>query len=333
MAQPPTHDVVVIGAGIAGLTAARSVRAAGASVVVLEKSRGFGGRAASRTVHGVRVDHGAQFISVRDARFRAQVDAWLDDGTLREWTRVLERWTATDGWQPSSPDGHPRYAAPSGMNAVGKALAVGIDVARETHAHAVRRDGDAWTVDAADGRRWRAATVVLSAPVPQALALLPDDLVASPRARDLATLRFEPCHAVIVHAADQAPPRFAGAQLPEHPDLAWIGNDGSRRGSATGTGATVVLHATPSFTRRAFDAPAEQVVAHLLRAAEPILEWSGPPTWTLHHRWRYARPERSWPTPALDLGDGIVMGGDAFGDGRVEGAYLSGLAAAAAIAS
>ncbi|MFN9939342.1 MAG: FAD-dependent oxidoreductase, partial [bacterium] len=42
------YDVVVVGAGVAGLACAGALRESGASVVVLEKSRGVGGRCATR---------------------------------------------------------------------------------------------------------------------------------------------------------------------------------------------------------------------------------------------------------------------------------------------
>ncbi|MSO32728.1 MAG: FAD-dependent oxidoreductase, partial [Ilumatobacteraceae bacterium] len=57
--------VVVVGAGIAGLTAARALSHAGHSVIVLDKGRSVGGRMATRRIGDATVDHGAQFFTVR----------------------------------------------------------------------------------------------------------------------------------------------------------------------------------------------------------------------------------------------------------------------------
>jgi renalase len=328
MHAPRTADVVVIGAGVSGLSAARELQRAGRDVVVLEKSRGFGGRAASRTLHDVRFDHGAQFVTVRDPRFARQVDAWLADGTMSVWTHGVARWTAAEGWQQPSPGAHPRYACRDGMNALGTSLARDLRVERSTLVRNVRPDEGGWLIEIDAAEPWRARRVVISAPVPQTLALLDEASIAGQLRHELAGLTYAPCHAVVAHYAGEAPPAWAGVQLPEHPELAWIANDTSRRGSGT-NGATLVLHATASASRASFDDDASDVTHRLLEAATALLPWASAPDWTAHHRWRYALADRTWPTPALVAAPGLVLCGDAFGDGRLEGAFVSGLEAAA----
>ncbi|MGQ9926953.1 MAG: protoporphyrinogen/coproporphyrinogen oxidase [Chloroflexaceae bacterium] len=55
--------VVVIGAGVAGLAAARRLRLAGAEVTVLEQASAPGGRVQTRLVEGCRVELGAEFLA------------------------------------------------------------------------------------------------------------------------------------------------------------------------------------------------------------------------------------------------------------------------------
>lgn len=323
-------DVLVVGAGVAGLSAARALRQRGADVVLLEKSRGFGGRAASRSVHGHRIDHGAQFITVRDVRFAAQVDAWADAGVVREWSRGVARWTAVEGWQPASPQAHPRYACPAGMNAIGKALADGLDVRRETTVRVVRPADGGWSVLTHEGPTFQAAGIIVTAPIPQALTLLTEVVITAAVRSRLEAVTYAPCHAVALGFQGVEPPAWPGVQLPEHPDLAWVAHDSSRRAPGDTDGVTLVLHATPSFSRRRFHDPSETISAALHDAARPLLPWDADPVWTYHHRWRYALPEHTLGERSVEVAPALTLAGDAFGDGRIEGAYLSGLDAAAA---
>ncbi len=80
-----TADVLVIGAGMAGLTAAAELQRAGRRVLVLDKGRGVGGRLASRRIEGAAFDHGAQFITARTARFAALVEDGRCRGCAGDW--------------------------------------------------------------------------------------------------------------------------------------------------------------------------------------------------------------------------------------------------------
>ena len=110
--------VAIVGAGLAGLMAARPLADAGHEVVLLDKGRSPGGRLATRRVGAAVIDHGAQFFTVRSDAFAAHVGAWRRDGLVTEWCRGFG----------SEPDGYPRYAVRGGMNALAKHLARGLDV-------------------------------------------------------------------------------------------------------------------------------------------------------------------------------------------------------------
>ncbi|MDA8062216.1 MAG: FAD-dependent oxidoreductase, partial [Actinomycetota bacterium] len=72
-------DVVVVGAGLAGLAAARHLEDAGRSVVVLEASDGVGGRVRSDRVDGFVLDRGFQVLLTAYPEARRM----LDYGSLR----------------------------------------------------------------------------------------------------------------------------------------------------------------------------------------------------------------------------------------------------------
>ena len=87
MAAP---DVLVIGAGISGLTCARDLAAAGVTVRVLERSRGVGGRCATRRVDRQPVDHGLSFLHGSNSRFRTELDAVEGATAIPNWPVTVE---------------------------------------------------------------------------------------------------------------------------------------------------------------------------------------------------------------------------------------------------
>jgi glycine/D-amino acid oxidase-like deaminating enzyme len=72
------HDVIVVGAGIAGLTCARFLREAGRHVTVLEASDGVGGRVRTDRVDGFLLDRGFQVLLTA----YPEVEALLDKDAL-----------------------------------------------------------------------------------------------------------------------------------------------------------------------------------------------------------------------------------------------------------
>ena len=80
-----TYDVLIIGAGLAGLSAANDLHRAGLNVLIVDKGRGLGGRLAGRRIGNATFDHGAQFMTARNSRFQASVAEWIEAGVADEW--------------------------------------------------------------------------------------------------------------------------------------------------------------------------------------------------------------------------------------------------------
>ena len=103
---------VVVGAGLAGVACARTLRAAGAPVVLVDRGRRLGGRMASRRIDGRVVDLGASYLTVSDPEFAAVVDDWQQRGLARPWTDTF----AVAGGEPKT--GPLRWAAPGGLRSL-----------------------------------------------------------------------------------------------------------------------------------------------------------------------------------------------------------------------
>ena len=321
-------QVAIIGAGISGLAAGQRLRRAGVEVNVFEKSRGVGGRMATRRFAGGRFDHGAQFFTVRHPRFQSAVEKWLEAGTASFWT---DGFADTQGAHSGA--GHPRYRGPNGMTAVPKAMAAGLNIALNSRVTSVSRGAEGWLLEFESGRLFAAESLVLTAPVPQSLALLSYGGVLLPEHQALLEqIEYAPCIAVmaLLDRSSQIP--APGGLQVQHGPLRWIG-DNTQKGISPDKFA-VTLHASGDFSRQHYDASAEDIADLLLEAARPqlgaeVVDYQV-------HRWRYSQVLRGYPgsKPFLDVGMEVplVFAGDAFGGPNVEGAWLSGASAGSYLA-
>lgn len=302
--------------------------------VVLDKSRGVSGRAATRRWAGHRVDHGAQYFTVRSREFEAVVDQWLADGVCFRWSKGFH--TYRDGVMspPGAGNGHPRYSCAEGMSALGKALSDGLDVRREIKVEWVRRSGDLWEVCPLGGEAVRARALMLTCPAPQGLALLDDGFRTAEGAfrEVLESIRYAPCLSVTV-SCRAAAPDWKGIRFEDDPVLAWIGDDTSKRGEDGGRGVRVfVMHATADFSAKWLDSNLDEAADRIIqRAVEMVGPWIGDYTGRFTHRWRYALVTRGYNELAFlrTVGEPVAYAvGDAFRGARLEGAFLSGYEAA-----
>ncbi len=302
---------VVIGAGIAGLLLARRLQDAGGDVLVLEKSRGFGGRMATKRVGPAVFDQGAQYFTAKDQRFATLVEDWCSRGLAAPWTA----------------GGHRRFVGRPSMTAVPKALAEGLRVLREhkvTAAH--RHECGCWELDVEGHGMVRAERLLLTAPLPQSLALLAAGGVALPAAveSDLSAIQYNPCLALLLtlDGPSGLPPE--GVAMTDGP-VRWL-VDNATKGVSPVAGS-VTVHAEPDFSARHYAAAEPEVTALLLPEIAGLLK--SRPTGVTLHRWRYCEPRTVHPEPMVWLPDlALGFAGDAFGGPRVEGAALSGLALA-----
>ena len=93
-------DVIVVGAGLSGLMAARLLRRAGLRVTVLEARERVGGRAWSQSIgDGCWIDFGAQWIGPGQRRIQALVKEF-GLATTKSHTKGATVWMAHSGAEP-----------------------------------------------------------------------------------------------------------------------------------------------------------------------------------------------------------------------------------------
>lgn len=294
------RSVAVIGAGVAGVAAARVLVDAGHRVVVFEKSRGLGGRCATKRWEGNAVDHGAQYFTIRDRSFQEAMRTGSDE--LREILAPIVKETG----EPLASE--LRYYLRSGNSRLARILGEGLDVQTGVE------------VAASPGREFfgeRFDAVVSTAPLPQSRRLA--GMTAEPS-------EYIPCLTALF-LYEGAPEgvsaeRYGVTDRSGHP-LAWSACENHKEGRVQAGLTVFVAQASEEFSREYLESDPAVWSVILQRMVEERWGVNAHRLLKTHpHRWRYARVADAvtmaeWPP-------GWFFAGDALSESRVESAWLAG---------
>lgn len=310
---------IIVGAGISGLLAANILQKQGVKVTVVDKSRGVGGRMATRRMEGGRLDHGAQYFTVRDRIFGGWVEAWENAGYIKEWFRRLE--------DESSETGHARYCGRTGMTDVPKALARELDVRTQSRVAKIQFKNSHWYVTLENGDKLDGNFLILTAPAPQSLELVKDSNIVLRRSKldALEAIQYEKTISVMAVLKGPSGLPGKGCFKIKEPPLTWIA-DNQMKGISEVPGVTA--HSTHDYASAHWDDEKEVILEPLVEAIKPHLQ--SEIAEVTFHKWRYALPISPFEQPFFfSRRHSLMLAGDAFGGPRVEGAALSGIEAAA----
>ncbi len=317
--------IAVIGAGITGLVAARELVNAGHDVVVLEKSRGLGGRMAARRAEGgVVVDHGLPVLDVpRDGVLaRYIVDLAADD--------LVEVDAPGEPVPGRAMDGVPRLAWPSGMTRLPKALAEGLEVVTDVRVAAIRADGEMLEVAQDQGNTLGSYDyVIITAPGAQAADLLDASPRGAVRAADVRAVAYDTAVMVLVGVAMDPPEWFAHRPLTGA--IAYITNEVAKGREPVDGVVPFVVRLDADASERLMEASDARVLDEALPMLAKVLgPGAASPAWSQVKRWRYSTSRGRIDQAALNPeGARVLVAGDAVAAGPyMEDVAASGLWAA-----
>tara|TARA_R110002073_G_scaffold97000_1_gene223613 strand:- start:143 stop:1120 length:978 start_codon:yes stop_codon:yes gene_type:complete len=312
-------SLAIIGAGLSGITLARQLCEA-VDVTVFEKSRGLGGRMATRRSESYQFDHGAQFFTARSDEFQQFLKSLIANNVVSLWEpKVINlngnRRRFKREWY------EPHYIAVPGMNALCKSLACGLDIRLQHEVLSISRDRQGWLLtDASNELHGPFDWVVSATPAPQAVALLPTCFTELAAVRSVS---FLPCFSLMLGFEAQPSLHFGGAVVRNSP-IGWIAVNSSKIERTSDF--AMVVHSDNDWARQHIDMDSEAVADQLLAALQALLGDSlPPPRYQALQRWLYAKVETSAGIDfLLDADNHLAACGDWCRGDRVEDAFLSG---------
>ena len=327
----PCH-VAVIGAGISGLAAARTLADHGLKVTVFDKSRGLGGRMSTRRVDGVPTfDHGAQFFSAVDPVFRRYLDSWIEQGLVAQWRGIFVQ--IDDKSNTKHLPLRPRFVATPTMNAICKHLGRELDIRKQVHIKKVIRSDSRLGLATEDEVIGDFDWVVTTAPAEQSADLLSEISPLEPRLREFPMSR---CWALMVSLSEEPALDWVAAELTGS-FLVWVSRNQTKPGRPDSSGDWIV-HAGPQWTLDHWENDPQEVALLMFDELQRVLKTPLESSHRVAHRWKYALANGSSeaeqnPSCLVDGENRIIAAGDWCRGGKVEAAFLSGLAAAGRIVS
>jgi predicted NAD/FAD-dependent oxidoreductase len=311
-------DFICIGAGLSGSLAARQLQRSGMRGILLDKARGPGGRMSTRRMevggYRFKFDHGAQFFTVRDAEFKEIVSNWVKQGLVIPWHEEIPH------QDYSTPKQSARFVSTAGMSALVKDLTQDLLCQFQTKITEIKQGTDAFEVVSETGDVFESSILVISAPIPQAKALIP--FVDWNR---LSEVDYRPCVSLLFGSRSEF-------RLPE-PGCLWLGKESliewisDNQKKSISQQPSLTVHLNERASRDLIEHTNDQIMERVLPELAPFM--NDDVVYKDVHRWRFSQPLNQPMNPPFELqsfaSGRVLVVGDAFCGGRVEGAAVSAL--------
>ena len=339
MSTDDESRLCIVGAGLAAAGMADALSDRSVSVTVLEKSRGVGGRAATRRRDGCRYDHGANYIKDSDERTRELLQSLGADGLVDidapVWPFDAEG-TISESQRPES---H-KWTWEAGITQLAKRLfdRTNADIRKETRVDTLEEGQSGWTISDTDGATHGPFdAVVLTPPAPQTADLLQatelldgdDDLAAATDAVD--QVPYRTIRSLMLHYPFEIdPPYYALVNDDRDHDIGWLARESCKPGHIPDGEELLVVQMAPDWSTANYDMPLDDAASEAAVKAAQLLDDDRltEPDWVDDQGWRYALPDAGVDSDAVEPleAHGLYLAGDwVVGEGRAHEALWCGV--------
>ena len=309
--------IAIIGAGIAGLTIGHILQSEGMEVELFDKGRSVGGRMSSRRTDWGYLDHGCQYVTVKDSLFADFLSQWQN--VLIEWKGNFARWQ-NGNLQAITIDSR-RYTPFTAMNRLAKAIAESLSVKVLTRITNLKKNDRGWLLIDREGNEYGSYDlVIVTAPPAQTFDLLKGHTSIAQQVNEVSML---PCFTSMVILEKTIEFEFDGIEF-EHPVLGWFGVNNTKPNRGDKTSLVIQSNFTWATDHLNDDRQIiEQTLQDNTREIFNIDSW-GQILYQSLHLWRYAVPsQKNDNRYYLDTDNSIAICGDWCLKGKIEGAFLS----------
>jgi renalase len=302
-------DFVIVGAGISGLSLAAGLKKheTQLKIKIVEKSKGVGGRIATRRDGESRYDHGLQWIE-SDPNSAPWVEKWI------------QNWKDIGVLKIEAADGKDLHFCPGGMTQIAKILAQNLEIELNWKLTEARKNEEGlWHLKNSDGSEMLTRYLLITSPLPQALEFLKASHIEFPKR--LSEIKYSKALVALIQTKEDV---LKGRSQLEHLSSGIeLISSGASKGLSLDWTYTVIMN--PSWSGEHFEGSYQEIRKHLEKALHN--QFSGLDGQLIKFdlkKWRYCRPLQIFVRPFHWLdGQNIALFGDAFGGPDLAGALKS----------
>jgi len=341
--------IALVGAGLSGLTLAHKLKNI-AQLSLFEKSRGFGGRMATRHYKDFSFDHGAQFFKARTKTFQSFLKPMIEKGILQAWKGSFIEFEGNKKISQRLWEEEPaHYVGVPSMNAIGKHLAESLksevaihlntkvtlitrkessdsrynNLGKDDNTHennnSKEKAFEKWELwDESHQSLGTFDWLIVATPAKQALAIIPKSFQHYSK---LSSVKMQACFSLMLGFKQDLPLGFQSAFVKGR-DISWISVNSSkpqRKGLFS-----LLVHSTNNWADAHLETDKEEVKKHLIKESSFVLAYDvSKADHQSLHLWRYANREKQASQNWIDEKQRLALCGDWTKQGKVEAAFLS----------
>lgn len=326
MANSEKYDVVIIGAGISGITAGKFLSKNGFSVKILDKGKAIGGRLATRRIEfenkQLQIDYGCKYIEAHSFEFSQELVDLIKNETIKKWN------TSSENAFLDELENNLKFIGRQSMRQIAIELSNGLDISNNVKVKKIKFINGLWNITDNNNQITNSESIILTMPVPQSLELIKNSNVnLTPEiVQNLEKVEYARSIAGILILKNKSNIKNEGGLKFKDGPISFI-TDNNLKGVNNGLTA-VTVEMSHGFSIKNWDKSDEEISELIIDASDDYL--NSKVLKSQIHKWKYSTPQKVYPKKfeVVDSPGSLYFAGDAFLGKNVESAYLSGLSAA-----
>ena len=307
-------NIGIIGAGMAGITCANYLFSKGFEVTVYEKSRGLGGRMATKRINSeLSVDHGVQYVNANTPAFKKYLDECISNG-------YAEHWSPT-GMDAQYLNQNNIFVGVPGMNGLLKMNSKKLNIKFSFKVDSIKKLNKKWLVSFEDSElKEQFDLLVFAIPPIQVCQIIQGEEALL---QELSIVEIDPCWSLILITRNKLSCNDYN-KFHSNSIASIVYNSSKPKRNKLSN--SYIIHSSPNWTKQNLSLEKQEAELKIVNLLEEQLNQKIEIEFLKAHRWLFAQTKAPLGKSFLKNKDNnLFIGGDWCLGANVEAAFNSGL--------